>query len=73
MDAHEEFLGQTLLPLEKAAQDEKVLAAREMDLGVVAGREDQFDRLDLHDLEMVIDGQKQPIVLGERFVAGHTA
>ena len=73
MHPHEEFLGQALLPLEKAAQDQKVDAASEVDFRVVAGREDRFDRLDLHDLEMMIDRQEQPIIDGERSVAGHTA
>jgi hypothetical protein len=48
-------------------------AARQMNLGVVAGREDQFDRLDLHDFEMMIDRQEEPIISGERSVAAHTA
>ena len=73
MHAHEEFLGQALLPLEKAAQDQEVDAARQMNFGVVAGREDRFDRLDLHDLEMMIDRQEQPIIGGERILAGHIA
>ena len=71
MHAHEEFLGQPLLPLEKAAQNEKVGAATEVDLGIVAGREDRFDRLDLHNFEMMIDRQEQPIIGGERIVAAH--
>ena len=73
MHAHEEFLGQTLLPLTQTAQDENLRAAGEVKFGVVAGREDYFDRLDLHNFEMLIDRQEQPIILGQRFLAGHTA
>jgi hypothetical protein len=68
---NEEFLRQTLLPLQKAAQDEKVQAAGKVDFGVVAGREDQLDPLDLHELEVTVDRQEQPIIDGERIVATH--
>ena len=42
-----------------------------MDFGVVAGREDQLDPLDLHELEVTVDRQEQPIIDGERIVATH--
>ncbi|MDQ6802786.1 MAG: hypothetical protein M3041_18440 [Acidobacteriota bacterium] len=71
MHAHEEFLGQSLLPLEKASQDQQVDAADEMDLRVIAGSEDRFDHLDLHHLEMTVDRQQQSIISGERIVAAH--
>ena len=71
MHAHEQLLGQTLLPFEEAAQNQEVNAASEMNFGVVARRKDRLDRLHLHHFEVMIDRQQQTVIDGERLVAGH--
>ena len=72
MHAHEELFRKSLLPFDKAAENEHVEAARQVHFRVVAGRKDRLDGIDLHDLEMLIDGKQQTVVGLQRVVARHT-